>query len=125
MPTVTELETAIRAAWCRETSDDPDEWTPANPARGQCGVTALVVRDYLGGEILIATVIPEDGSQPTERHGWNRLPSGIEIDFTREQFHARERLGPAAAQEPMVRARAPHRCELLAERVKQLLASPD
>lgn len=121
MPTLIQLETAIRTAWCRETSDDPDEWTPSNPARGQCGVTALVVRDYLGGEILIATVIPKDGSPPTERHGWNRLPSGIEIDLTWEQFHAGERLGPAAAREPMIKARAPHRHELLAERVKNLL----
>jgi hypothetical protein len=51
-----ELELALRAAWSRETSEDPDEWSPANPSRGQCAVTALVIRELLGGEILIATV---------------------------------------------------------------------
>jgi hypothetical protein len=121
MPTLIELETAIRGAWCRETSDDPDEWTSANPARGQCAVTALVVRDYLGGEILIAVVIPADGSRPSERHAWNRLPSGVEVDLTVEQFRAGARLGQATTQEPLVMTRAPHRYERLAARVKYLL----
>jgi hypothetical protein len=42
---------AIRSAWCRETSFWPDEWSPENPAHGQCAVTALIVQDYLGGDI--------------------------------------------------------------------------
>src|SRR5213592_1188668 len=38
--TLEEAEAAIRASWGRDTSDDPDEWSEENPARGQCAVTA-------------------------------------------------------------------------------------
>jgi hypothetical protein len=39
----------LRRSWSIETSSG---WQPGNPASGQCGVTALVVQDKLGGEIL-------------------------------------------------------------------------
>jgi hypothetical protein len=42
-------------------------------------VTALVVQDQLGGDLVRARI---DG----ESHYWNRLPSGQELDLTREQF---------------------------------------
>jgi hypothetical protein len=119
--TLAELQQAVRAAWCRETSDDPDEWSFENPSRGQCGVTALVLRDYLGGELLIAPVLPADGSQPRERHCWNRLGSGLHIDLTREQFRNGETLGEAAVQEPLVKTRGKDRYELLAARVRERL----
>jgi hypothetical protein len=119
--TLSQIEEAIRAAWCRETSDDPEDWTSQNPARGQCGVTALVVRDYLGGEIVIAEVVPADGSKPTEGHGWNRLSSGTEIDLTREQFKNGERLGQAIVQEPLVKTHGRDRYALLAARVQEYL----
>jgi N-acetylglutamate synthase-like GNAT family acetyltransferase len=68
--TPTDIELAIRESWSSETSDDPDEWSADNPARGQCGVTALLVRELLGGEILVANVV-RDGER-LERHAWNR-----------------------------------------------------
>jgi len=46
---------------------------------GQCAVTALIVQDYLGGEILRGTV-------GEESHYWNRLPTGEELDLTASQF---------------------------------------
>ena len=49
--TLAELEAAIRASWSRETSDDPDEWTEENPARGQCAVTSLLVRELLASRV--------------------------------------------------------------------------
>jgi hypothetical protein len=119
--TLTQIEEAIRAAWCRETSDDPDEWTQDNPARGQCGVAAAVLRDYLGGELLIAVVIPATGEKPTERHCWNRLSSGVEIDLTREQFRNGETFGEAVVQEPLVLTRGKDRYALLAARVREQL----
>ena len=67
------LEEAIRSAWDRETSDDPDQWSAENPARGQCAVTALLVRALLGGDILIANVL-RNGKRVD---AWNRLPAGI------------------------------------------------
>ena len=73
------LIAAIREAWTRETSADPRGWSDANPAWGQCAVTALLIQDGHGGDLLRAEV---NGVS----HYWNRLPSGVEVDLTREQF---------------------------------------
>ena len=87
MPTLDEVTAAVRAAWCRETCDDSDlaDRTPDNPARGQCGATALVLHDLLGGDLLLAEVLLPDGSRQGV-HWWNRLPDGREVDLTLEQF---------------------------------------
>lgn len=76
---IAELESALAAAWSPETSSDPSGWSPANPAWGQCAVTALVVQDYLGGEL-------RRGLVGTVSHYWNVLPSGQEVDLTIDQF---------------------------------------
>jgi GNAT superfamily N-acetyltransferase len=120
--TLTELEAAIRAAWGRDTSADPDEWTTGNPARGQCDATAVLVRSYLGGEILVADVLR--GGRRLERHAWNRLASGLTLDVTRDQFRAGDELGSPAVQEPILLGDAPARHALLAERVAATLALP-
>jgi len=96
--TLAELEEAIRGAWSEDTADEDDDWTPDNPSRGQCDITTLVVHDLLGGEVLAADVF-RDGVR-VEAHMWNRLPSGLEVDLTREQF----RLGQVVG-EPSVRER--------------------
>jgi hypothetical protein len=82
--TLAELEASIAGAWCAETAERPERWDPANPAGDQCGVTALLVRNLLGGEILVANVVL-DGRR-VDRHAWNRLPSGLTVDLTRRQF---------------------------------------
>jgi hypothetical protein len=101
--TLTEIEAAVRAAWCRETCDESDlaDWSPDNPARGQCGVTALTLHDLLGGDLLFAEVLLPDGSRQGF-HYWNRLPDGSEVDLTREQFAPHE-----VVQEPRVVERPP------------------
>ena len=96
--TLAQLEEAIRGAWSEDTADEDDDWTPENPSRGQCDITTLVVHDLLGGEVLAADVFL-DGVR-VEAHMWNRLPSGLEVDLTREQF----RLGQVVG-EPSVRNR--------------------
>lgn len=98
MYTLTQIERAIRASWSLDTADEDDGWTPDNPARGQCDVTSLVVHDIFGGEILAADVF-RDGER-VEAHMWNRLPGGLELDLTREQFRDGEVIG-----EPSVRHR--------------------
>jgi hypothetical protein len=118
--TLADVERAIRASWSRETSEDPDQWSEENSARGQCVATALVVRELLGGEILIANVL-RDGAR-VERHAWNRLPSGLGLDLTREQFRDRERFDEPKPGEPMLTD--PARCELLASRVRSRLGLP-
>jgi hypothetical protein len=89
--TPADIERAIRASWSEETCDPValDEWSPENPGRGQCAVTALVVQDLLGGELLLAEVLNADGSWQG-LHYWNRLASGAEVDMTRDQFSATE-----------------------------------
>jgi hypothetical protein len=86
-----DIEAAVRSAWARDTCDpvDADDWSAANPARGQCGTTALTINDLLGGELLVAEVLRADGSRQGV-HWWNRLPDGTEIDLTREQFASHE-----------------------------------
>ena len=88
---LTDLQAIIRSAWSAESCDPVDlkDWTAQNPARGQCAVTALVVQDVLGGELLLADVLNEDGSRQGV-HYWNRLAGGLEIDLTREQFKPSE-----------------------------------
>jgi len=92
--TLEEVAPALRAAWSADTCDEVDlaDWSPQNPARGQCGVTALVLQELLGGDILLAQVHFVDGGYQGV-HYWNRLPNGEEIDLTREQFAAHELVG--------------------------------
>lgn len=96
--TLGDVEAAIRAAWSLETCDESDrnEWSKDNPARGQCGATALTLHDLLGGDLLVAEVLRPDGTRQGY-HWWNRLISGAQIDLTREQFAASE-----VVQEPRV-----------------------
>jgi hypothetical protein len=127
MHTLSTIEAAIRASWGLDTADEDDDWTPDNPSRGQCDVTCLVVHDLFGGEILAADVY-RDGER-VEGHMWNRLPGGIDLDLTRDQFRNGEVIG-----EPRVRQRpatfAPdhpryHRYEaylVLAARVRERLS---
>jgi hypothetical protein len=88
--TLDDVEAAIRASWSIETCDptDVERWMPANPSLGQCAVTALVVHDLLGGELLEAEVHDADGSG-RGFHYWNRL-AGVDIDLTRAQFSSNE-----------------------------------
>lgn len=101
--TLRDIEAAIRSAWSLETCDQVDvaDWSPANPSRGQCGVTALTLHELLGGDLLEAEVLFPDGSRQGF-HYWNRLPGGIDVDLTAEQFSPDE-----AIQEPKVVERPP------------------
>lgn len=100
MHTLAEIEAAIRAGWSADTAEEDDGWTPDNPARGQCDITSLVVHDIFGGELLAADVFRN--GERVEGHMWNRLPGGIEVDLTREQFKGGEVIG-----EPIARRRSP------------------
>lgn len=126
--TLSQLEQAIRSAWSLDTCDPSpqarSEWRPDNPARGQCGVTALVLHDLLGGELLIAPVTAAD--QPAGWHYWNRLAGSTEVDLTRDQFGPGEQVGdPKVVTRP---AGPPRRgaaqYALLRDRVLATLGSP-
>jgi hypothetical protein len=71
-----DLEAAIRASWSAASCDPVDRpWGPENPARGQCNITALVVQDHAGGDIIRSIVLHADGTSQG-LHFWNRLPDG-------------------------------------------------
>ena len=89
--TLAQLEEAIRGAWSEDTASEDNDWTADNPSCGQCDITTLVVHDLLGGEVLAADVFL-DGER-VEAHMWNRLPSGLEVDLTREQFRSGQVIG--------------------------------
>ncbi|MGV9338408.1 YunG family protein [Streptomyces sp. NPDC003688] len=81
-----DLDRALRTSWAADTCspDDLPDWRPANPAWGHCDITALLVHDLFGGELVVGEV-HLDGVQHGY-HWWNRLANGIELDLTREQF---------------------------------------
>ncbi|MFB7178897.1 alpha/beta fold hydrolase [Streptomyces sp. NPDC056257] len=94
--TLADLEAAIRAGWSAETSEPAGiskvPWTPENPAWGQCDITALVVQDLVGGDLVLGEVF-HDG-RPEGYHWWNLLPGGVRVDLTREQFRRGETVTP-------------------------------
>ncbi len=77
------LEEAIKKSWCKETSSDPEHWEDKNPAWGQCAVSALIVNDYLGGNIVWAEAQLPDGRVIS--HYFNFIQKK-ETDLTRKQF---------------------------------------
>jgi hypothetical protein len=69
------IAAVLSCCWSRKTSG---QWSPHNPARGQCNVTALLINELFGGEIL-KTPLPEGD------HFYNRI-EGRRVDLTESQF---------------------------------------
>lgn len=69
------FQSILYKCWSIESSS---KWSLDNPANGQCGVTALIVNDFFGGDIL-KTKLPE---------GWHfyNILDNISFDFTQSQF---------------------------------------
>ncbi|MET8710923.1 hypothetical protein ABZ326_24000 [Streptomyces californicus] len=120
-----DIHTALRASWAADTCTPSDvtgiAWQPGNPAWGHCDITALIVNDIFGGDLVVGEV--HCTGEPQGFHWWNRLPSGVELDLTREQFQDGQTVTAARAVErppgPL-----PRRWEeylLLRERVSQHL----
>ncbi|MBD8877971.1 YunG family protein [Roseibium polysiphoniae] len=70
-----QIRAALKKAWSLETAV---QWTEENPALGQCNVTAAVIEDLFGGEILRTAL-------PGVMHYYNRIDRQT-IDFTDSQF---------------------------------------
>ncbi|MCY0955311.1 YunG family protein [Streptomyces sp. H27-S2] len=87
---LTDIERAVRSSWGADTCPPEDRlhWSLDNPARDQCGVTAMVLNDLLGGELIRGKV--QVNGEFRDYHWWNRIGLGIEIDLTREQFGPEE-----------------------------------
>lgn len=95
-----DIEDAIRHSWGSDSCYERSLWDAERPSRGQAATTALVLLDFLGGDLLEARV-SRDGLT-IEHHYWVRLPSGVEVDLTRDQFGDDLAIG-----EPEVRPRPP------------------
>ena len=83
---IRELQRLLRKCWMKETSADPNGWTPENPAWGQCAVTSLVVQDLMGGELTRASLEDVQGFEFMRSHYWNTLPDGEQKDLSKSQF---------------------------------------
>ncbi len=110
---------ALEWAWCAETA--MGAWDEQMRSLNQCAVTALVIQDYLGGDLLRCEI--DDG----DSHYWNKLPSGQELDLTATQFEITE--AQPKRETVIVRDRAyvlsfpdtVRRYELLSSQVKKRL----
>lgn len=76
------LHSVLMCSWDKDTlrPQDRDKWNEYVPSLNQCCVTALVVQDYFGGKLLRCDMTNGD------HHYFNRLPSGKEVDLSKEQF---------------------------------------
>lgn len=96
--TLAEVTAAIVASWSRETCFARDDYLDrgrlGDRSRGQCGTTALVLSDFLGGDLIVADVFVD--GQKDGVHYWNRLPDGLIVDLTVNQFQSNETLGAAS-----------------------------
>lgn len=77
--TVSRIRALLLRSWSAETATW-GFWSPQTPSLNQCAVTALVVQDFLGGDLLRCEMTNGDS------HYWNRLPDGTEEDLTADQF---------------------------------------
>jgi hypothetical protein len=123
----------IRLAWDADTAAGASG-TYKDP-KGQCAVTALLVQDLFGGDLLRAVVEVDTGDDEyvdggwcpktrDESHYWNLLPGGGELDLTRNQYAAdqeipRGEIVPRSRLldgERAIAARTPERYALLRRR---------
>jgi hypothetical protein len=114
---------AIPASWTKSTcGGDPEHWSAANPARGQCDVSSLVVLEYLGGDLQLAPVYL--GGEQVEFHYWNRLAGGEELDLTGGQFVDGQRIGtPDLVTNEFIRSNFPTARSELRQRHRMLLGT--
>lgn len=113
----------------RETSLDPDNWTPENPLWGNCAVVTLVAQGLFGGELRRASLEGHPKWAHMRSHYWNRFPDGSEEDFTEGQFQG----DPPRDLESIERTRAYalgnlktlERYKLLSWRVAKALSEPN
>ncbi|MEM8688034.1 MAG: hypothetical protein AAGF81_11930 [Pseudomonadota bacterium] len=69
------IRKALRQSWSLETAP---QWSAENPANGQCNVTAAVIYDLFGGEVLRTRM-------PGVWHYYNEI-GGKRVDFSDSQF---------------------------------------
>ncbi|AUI87917.1 hypothetical protein BS333_16130 [Vibrio azureus] len=89
-PSLEQVAKALQDNWSEESTDEPENWTPSNPSRGQCGMSSLIINDYFGGKLILWKVFV--GAEQVGVHYSNELPDGTLFDSTSEQFWESEEL---------------------------------
>ncbi|MEM7561624.1 MAG: hypothetical protein AAF353_01105 [Pseudomonadota bacterium] len=113
-----QVSQALQKSWSLASSS---KWKESNPALGQCGVTALVAQDFLGGEIVKTWV-----SKPDVGELWHyyNLIDNRAIDFTISQFDEPIKYdGLQSSREEAFRDATPHQYKSLSARVSRHLNS--
>ncbi|MBI4992357.1 MAG: hypothetical protein HZB99_04025 [Candidatus Harrisonbacteria bacterium] len=62
-----------------ETTSCMEHWSEDNPAYGHCAVIALIVQDFLGGNLLRASLESFPKYAHMRSHYWNLLPGNGEL----------------------------------------------
>jgi hypothetical protein len=120
MPTIKELSYALLNSWGADTATK-GIWKEEIPDLNQCAITALVVQDYFGGDLLRCPL--NDG----DSHYWNNTKAHGELDLTFTQFaytKQRKMVGTPIIREREYVLSFPDtlkRYEILSERVKEYL----
>lgn len=63
----------------RDTAHSPRKWDKHKGLTGHCGAVSYMIQRLMGGDLV-------GGAVKGERHIWNRLPNGTEVDLTSDQF---------------------------------------
>ncbi len=108
---VAAIRQVFERAWDASTAWKAEQWSRELPSAGQCAVTTLILHEYLGGTILRTTYdnVP---------HYLLVLPSGEELDITRDQFRADAKRGPSKVADPHQLSQSTRtRLRILEERV--------
>lgn len=113
------VASALEDSWCRETAQVPGSWSAERPAAGQCWQSAFVVRHFFGGEIVVAELVPR--TDPIQRHAWNKLPCGREVDLTNSQFSRAQELSVCVVPEAIIWSVVGQQAQLLLARVEERL----
>ncbi|EAR10665.1 YunG family protein [Reinekea blandensis] len=120
--TVHDVLEALKQSWSSATTEEPENWTPDNLSRGQCGISSLIIHDYFAGRLVLWKVFV--GDQQVGFHYSNELPDGTAFDATGDQFWPEEVLRePTVLERP---CRLPKvgadRYLILSKRVRDVLA---
>ncbi|TXR53962.1 YunG family protein [Reinekea thalattae] len=89
-PSIDDVMRALRESWSLESTEEPENWQPSNPSRGQCGISSLIINDYFGGKLVLWKVFV--GEEQIGFHYSNELPDGTQFDATGDQFWQSEEL---------------------------------
>lgn len=81
-----EFDLAAHKSWSGDIAYG-GEWSPENPSRNMCAITALAVAQYFEGSKIVRQSVTIEGCE-SESHYFNILADGRIYDPTREQYAA-------------------------------------